>query len=131
MIRLLLEALFIGFFNIIIYFPLSFINNLIIQLFAVGFMKHLISYLIGIQNYYCKTYKGNNYQSKPSNIIIECLFEGLFFIYIGLLLSKLIDNIYLLFFMLGFSIHIISEFYGIHELFLMHNCKNDIKITYD
>jgi len=123
MIQLLLEAVFIGFFNIIIYYPLSFINNLVIELFMVGFMKHLISYLMGIQDYYCKTYIDNNYQSKPLNIIFECLLEGLFFIYIGLLLSKLIDNRYLLLFLLGFFIHIISEFYGIHKLFLIYNCK--------
>jgi hypothetical protein len=123
MIQLLIEAVFIGFFNIIIYYPIAAINKLIIQLFIVGFMKHLISYLIGIQDYYCRTYKGNNFQSKPSNIIIECLLEGLLFIYIGLLLSKLMDNRYLLFFLLGFFIHIISDFYGIHDVFLIYNCK--------
>lgn len=123
MIQLFTEAIFIGFLNILLYYPFSFIDNLVIQLFTVGFIKHLISYLIGIQDYYCKIYKGNGYQSKPSNIIIECLLEGLFFIYIGLLLSKIIENIYLLFFLLGFSIHIISEVYGIHSLFLIYNCK--------
>lgn len=123
MIQLFSEAIFIGFLNILIYYPFFFIDNLVIQLFIVGFIKHLISYLIGIQDYYCKIYKGDSYQSKPSNIIIECLFEGLFFIYIGLLLSKIIENRYLLFFLLGFSIHIISEFYGIHSLFLIYNCK--------
>jgi len=123
MIQLFTEAIFIGFLNILIYYLFFFIDNLIIQLFTVGFIKHLISYLIGIQDYYCKIYKGNSYQSKPSNIIIECLLEGLFFIYIGLLLSKIIENRYFLFFLLGFSIHIISEVYGIHSLFLIYNCK--------
>lgn len=123
MIQLFIEAIFIGFLTILIYYPFYFINNLVIQLFAVGFIKHLISYLIGIQDYYCKIYKGDSYQSKPSNIIIECLLEGLFFIYVGLLLSKIIKNRYLLFFLLGFFIHIISEFYGIHSIFLMYNCK--------
>lgn len=122
--QLIIEALFIGLFSLAIYSIIQIIiNNFIIQLFVVGFMKHLISYLIGIQDYYCKTYIDNNYQSKPSNIFFECLLEGLFFIYIGLLLSKLIDNRYLLIFLLGFFIHIISEFYGIHKLFLIYNCK--------
>jgi len=123
MIQLFTEAIFIGFFNILIYYLFFFIDNLIIQLFIVGFIKHLISYLIGIQDYYCKIYKGDSYQSKPSNIIIESLSEGLFFIYIGLLLSKIIKNRYLLFFLLGFLIHIIADFYGIHSLFLIYNCK--------
>jgi len=123
MIQLFTEAIFIGFLNILLYYLFFFIDNLVIQLFTVGFIKHLISYLIGIQDYYCKIYKGNSYQSKPSNIIIECLLEGLFFIYIGLLLSKIIENRYFLFFLLGFSIHIISEVYGIHSLFLIYNCK--------
>lgn len=123
MIQLFIEAVFIGFLNILIYYPFLLIDNLVIQLFTVGFIKHLIGYLIGIQDYYCKIYKGDNYQSKPSNIIIECLLEGIVFIYVGLLLSKIIKNRYLLFFLLGFSIHIIAEFYGIHSLFLIYNCK--------
>jgi len=123
MIQLLIEAIFIGFLNIIIYYLFSFIDKLVIQLFTVGFIKHLISYFIGIQDYYCKIYKGEGYQSKPANIIVECLLEGLLFIYIGLLLSKIIQYRYLLFFLLGFFIHIISDFYGIHSLFLIYNCK--------
>lgn len=123
MIRLFTEAAFIGFFTILLYYPFLLLDNLVIQLFTVGFIKHLISYFIGIQDYYCRIYKGDSYQSKPANIIIECLLEGLLFIYIGLLLSKIIENRYLLFFLLGFSIHIISEFYGIHSIFLMYNCK--------
>lgn len=124
--RLLLEAIFIGFFNIFIYYPVFnlLVDNLVIQLFIVGFIKHFISYFIGIQDYYCKIYKrDNSYLSEPSNIIIECLFEGLFYIYFGLLLSKIIKNKYLLFFLLGFFIHNIAEFYGIHDLFIIYNCK--------
>lgn len=129
MIQLFIEAIFVGLLNIIYFTIVSlFINNLVIQLFTVGFFKHFLSYLIGIQDYYCRIHMNQNYQSKPSNIIIESLLEGLFFIYFGLLLSKLIKNKYLLFFILGFFIHIISEFYGIHTLFLLHNCKNDLNI---
>lgn len=123
MIHLFIEAIIIGFITVLIYYPFFFIDNLIIQLFTVGFSKHLISYLIGIQDYYCKIYKGDSYQSKPSNIIIECLFEGLFFVYFGLLLSKIIKNKRYLFFLLGFFIHIMAEFYGIHSFFLIYNCK--------
>ncbi len=123
MIRLFTEAVFIGFLNILIYYLFFFIDNMVIQLFTVGFIKHFISYFIGIQDYYCKIYKGDGYKSKPTNIIVECLLEGLLFIYVGLLLLKIIENRYLLFFLLGFFIHIISEFYGIHSLFLIYNCK--------
>lgn len=129
MIQLLIEAFFIGLINIFIYLTLIrfIIDNLVVQLFMIGFLKHLISYLIGIQDYYCRIHKNHTYQSKPSNIIIECLFEGLFFVFIGLLISAFgIKNRYLLLLILGVFIHIFAEFYGIHSLFLIYNCKNDL-----
>ena len=125
MIKIIAEGLFIGFYNIIIYFFIHlFTNNLIIQLFLTGFFKHYLGYFTGIQDYYCKINKNNqNYSSKPTNIILESLLEGFLFIYIGFLISLLIKNRYLLFFILGFFIHIIAEFFGIHYLFLLYNCK--------
>lgn len=129
MIQLLIEGFFIGFINIFIYltFIRFIIDNLVVQLFVIGFLKHLISYLIGIQDYYCKIHKNYTYHSKPRNIIMECLFEGIFFVFIGLLISAIgIKNKYLLLLILGVFIHILAEFYGIHSLFFIYNCKNDL-----
>lgn len=126
MIQLLIEAFFIGLINVTIHLTLIrfIIDNLVAQLFVIGFLKHLISYLIGIQDYYCKINKNHTYHSKPTNIIMECLFEGLFFVFIGLLISAIgIKNKYLLLLILGVFIHIFAEFYGIHSLFLIYNCK--------
>jgi len=122
---IIIEAFFIGFYVLLLFFLFRLIikTDLYIELFIIGFFKHLLSYYIGFQSQYCKIYKNKNYKVKSSNIIIECLFEGLGFIYFGYLLKLILNpNNYLFAFILGFIIHIISEFYGIHKLFLIYNC---------
>jgi len=93
MIGLIFEALFIGLLSLIIFVIINLIPvNLFIKLFALGFIKHYFGYISGIQNFYCNLYLSNryDYESKLVNIIIESLFEGFFYLYIGLLLSKII-----------------------------------------
>lgn len=121
------EAFIIGVISLFLYLLLNLIvDNLIIQLFLLGFFKHYLSYVIGLQSFYCKFKLNNNrYQSKPDNIIFESILEGLIFVYLGLLLTKIITNKFILIFTLGFIIHIIAEFYGVHEIFLKYNCSLD------
>ncbi len=124
---LFIEAIFIGIFSLLLSIPFLFLfkDYFIIQLGFVGFIKHFLSYFIGIQDYYCNLYlKSNNYKSISSNIIFECLFEAIIYIYFGLLLSKIIYNKFILFFFLGFIIHIFADYFGIHSLFLLYNCKS-------
>lgn len=122
---IVLEAFLVGIYVLLLVFLFRLIIkiDLYLELFIIGFIKHLLSYYIGFQSKYCKIYKNNNYDIKSSNIIIECLFEGLAFIYFGYLLKLILNpNNYLFAFMLGFIIHIIADFYGIHKLFLIYNC---------
>jgi len=98
-----------------------------IELFIIGFFKHLIGYLIGIETLYCNLIKdtndNNEYQIKSNYILFECLMEGLAFIYFGYLLKFIkIENKILYYFLLGFSLHIISDYYGIHKLLFIYNC---------
>lgn len=122
---IIFEAFLVGFYVLLLVFLFRLIikTDLYIELFIIGFFKHFFSYYAGFQSYYCKIYKNKNYEVKSSNIIIECLFEGLAFIYFGYLLKLFLNpNDYSFAFILGFIIHIISEFYGIHKLFLIYNC---------
>jgi len=124
---LILEGFLVGFYVLLLFFVFRLIikTDLYLELFIIGFIKHLFSYYIGLQSQYCKIYlnKNNNYKVKSSNIIIECLLEGLAFIYFGYLLKLILNpNNYSFAFILGFIIHIIADFYGIHKLFLINNC---------
>jgi len=104
-----------------------FINNFIIKIFLSGFFKHFFGYLLGIQTFYCNYYRNNNnnnkyYISQPNNIFIESFMEGLLFLYLALLLSKIINNNYILIFIIGFTVHIFADYIGLHALFLANNC---------
>jgi len=48
--------------------------------------------------------------------------EGLLFAYLALLFTKIISNNYILAFIIGFIVHIIADYIGIHALFFKYNC---------
>jgi len=125
--QLFFEAVFVGLLSVVIFVFINYLPfNLIYKLFLVGFIKHYFGYLSGIQSYYCNLYLSKNrndkYEVESNSILLESLFEGIIYIYIGLLLSKIFTNCYLISFTLGFCLHIISDFYGIHTFFLKNNC---------
>lgn len=123
---IIIEAIIIGLYVSLLFNLILIYIPLFLKLFIIGFIKHSLSYYIGIQSYYCKLYKDNNYSAKVPNLFMESIFEGLIFIYIGYILKYFINpdiNNYLFPFILGFIIHIIADFYNIHKLFLLYNCK--------
>lgn len=122
------EAFVVGLISLVIFVFINYIPcSFFIKLFLVGFIKHYFNYLSGLQSFYCDLYlsnmENNKYEVKSTSILIESLLEGFIYIYIGLLISKVIKNNYIMIFTLGFIIHILSEFYGIHSIFLKNNCK--------
>lgn len=122
---LIIEAVLVGLYVFLLFISLRGIIklNLFIELFIIGFIKHFLSYYIGFQSIYCRIKLNSNYYVLSSNIIIECLFEGIAFVYFGYLLRYIIEPNNLIYpFLLGFIIHIIAEYYGIHILFLISNC---------
>ena len=128
---LIIEALFVGFISFLIFIVFNLINpNILLSLFLTGFIKHLYSYYFGIQAYYCNKYLNGKFESKTSNILLESILEGLIYLFFGLLIIKIINNIYMMSFLIGFIIHILADFYGIHILFLNYNCKS-LKIKND
>lgn len=122
----IIEGIIIGLYVLVLFLFIKRIsNNLAIQLFILGFFKHYLGYILGLQSYYCSMYLSNNfdkYKSFSKNIIFESIMEGFLFIYFGLILNKLIHNNFFLIFILGFTIHIFAEIFGIHSYFLKYNC---------
>jgi hypothetical protein len=124
--KLLIESLFVGVYSCIIYlFVISYVvtTNFILLLFVTGFLKHLLGHYLKIQEYYCKTIV-INCKAKVSipYLIFEGILEGIAFIMMGLLLNLFIEDWYILMFLLGFLLHIVAEFTGVHEYFCNYRC---------
>jgi len=122
----IIEGIIIGLYALFLFLFIKRISdNLASQLFILGFFKHYLGYILGLQSFYCSLYLSNdfdNYKVFSKNIIIESIIEGFLFIYFGLILNKMIYNKFILIFILGFTIHIFAEFFGIHSYFLKYNC---------
>jgi hypothetical protein len=124
------ESIFVGIYCSILYFLFSFlkIKNIYILLFIIGFFKHYIGYECGIQKYYCnhgyacKNKKGI-LKILQEEIIFYSLIEGLLFLILGtLLLNYLYKNQIILYFIIGVSLHILCEIFGIHKIFCNNFC---------
>ena len=131
----ILEAAIVGIYSAFIYcllLPFSIANKYIL-FFVVGFFKHFFAYFIGIQTYYCNNGYScdENENEKKTNtthgeVFVESIFEGIAFIIFCLFFSQvayLRNNCVLLFFAVGFSLHIIFEIIGIHKYFCRVKCS--------
>ena len=122
--KVLLESLFIGVYVCVIFFVVSYVfySNLTL-LFIVWFLKHFIGYYLKIQDYYCNSCI-NNSKSQVSmrDLFIESILEGGVFVIFGSLLKIFIKNQFLLMFLLGFLLHIVAEFVGVHKYFCKNRC---------
>jgi len=130
----LFESLFVGIYTSIIYifFSLIQIKNIYITFFVVGFIKHFLGYYSQIHTYYCNngySCKGNNKKISVTtkfNLFIESLFEGILFLILGSIISQVAyfsKNKILLFFSIGFILHLLFELLGIHKKFCLERCK--------
>ena len=126
------ESIFVGIYSFLLYFLFSFlkIKNSYISLFIIGFFKHYCAYYIGIQNYYCRYGYACKNKLKILNIsqkelIIDSIHEGFLFLFLGgilLNINYLYKNPILLYFIIGVSLHILCEIYGIHKQFCNTKC---------
>ena len=123
--KLLGESLFVGIYVCVIFFFTSYVvsSNFVLLLFVVGFLKHFLGYYLKIQDYYCNScVKGSKSQVSTRNLIIESILEGGVFIILGLLLKVFIESRWILMFLLGFLLHMIAEFTGVHKYFCKNRC---------
>lgn len=123
--KLLGESIFVGVYVCVISFFVSYIvsSNFALLLFVVGFLKHFLGYYLKIQDYYCAScVKGSKSYTTKQILFGESILEGVVFIIMGLLLKVFIENHLVLMFLLGFLLHIIAEFVGVHKYFCKNRC---------
>lgn len=123
--KLLTECLFVGAYTCVIYLLVSCIvsSGFALLLFITGFLKHFLGHYLKIQDYYCSScLKNSKSQVSVKDLFIESILEGGVFIIVGLLLGVFIKNRWMLMFLLGFLLHIIAEFAGLHKYFCKNRC---------
>jgi len=124
MIITIIEGSIVGVYCTIILF---FVKMLIKtgDIFLVGFLKHLLGHILKIQQYFCYFhYKVIISEELSWNIIFQSLLEGTIFLLIGKILLLRIKNKYIVVFIIGFILHILSEILGIHKRFCLSNDKD-------
>ena len=123
--NLLIEQFGVGVFTSIIYLLLlPFKLEYFVLLFLYGFFKHLFGYYLGIQTFFCNQNLPGTKSVVPfPQLILECIFEGLLFLSFGFLLVKCGLHRFIVPYIIAFSIHIVVDFTGLHNLFLKHRCK--------
>lgn len=113
-----IEGLLVGIYSSILYLLLSVMtNNIYILLLVCGFLKHLLAGISGIHNWYCKYRFNKTKLYKSDKLFIESLLESLLYLFVGIILNYFIINRILLFFIIGFLLHLVFEILGIHRNF--------------
>lgn len=130
----LLESILSGIYSCGLYFIiygllLHIINIPMVWIFfIVGFFKHALGYLLNIHKWYCVngnaciSYKNTNVTYTLS-LWIECIGEGILYILIGIILSKFIQSLAIVFFIIGALLHIVFEYLKIHTYFCKYRCN--------
>lgn len=124
----LIEALFVGFYTIIIYITFKLIIKIDynIELFLIGFIKHYSGGYSGLHKYYCNNnnfIEKNNYNYYNDYILSQSIYEGIIFIILGNIIKLFIFNEYIIYFLIAFILHIISENINYHKYFIKSYCK--------
>jgi len=130
----ILEALFVGLYSAVLFNILFFfIKNEYSLLFTLGFLKHYLSYYLGIQTFFCNhgyackkiSHSDNTYIARNNNLFIESLLEGLWFLTIGSIVFNSNGKVkpFIVMFFIGFFTHLLCEKIKIHKYFCIHNCQ--------
>lgn len=124
MLSILLESIVVGIYSVLIYLPLSFWKVTPIIIFSVGFFKHFLGYYSGLQSYYCRLYKKNLFKATNKSLFLFSVGEGISYLILYYILFSIFKyNIFIGFFCSGVILHILAEFAGIHQYFLLYNCS--------
>ena len=120
----IVEAIFVGFYTLLIFVPLSyFIQNSWICFFLLGVFKHFLGSILKIHDYYCNdgyrctiSQKREKYVYDKSYLMIECLLEGIYFLGMGIIFfDRYQKSPFFFIFLFGFFTHLIAEFIGLHK----------------
>jgi hypothetical protein len=103
------EALLVGIYSFFIFYIFS-----PLPIFWIGFLKHFLGYFLGLHYIYCIQHgKKNIFITKY--FIFECILEGFIF--------SILFYIFMNPFITGFIFHLLSEYIGIHKLFIKYRCE--------
>jgi hypothetical protein len=127
----ILEAILVGLYEMVLYFIFSlYIKNFYVLLLVVGFCKHFLGKLIGLQTWFCnngsaciKTLSQNQkYIANSIHLLRSSVGEAIAHLILGILLAGFLAKEYL-FFAIGVILHIVAESLGIHNNFCRDNCE--------
>jgi len=114
------EAFLVGLYSCILFFLLQTqISNVYILLFTLGFLKHFLSYFIGIHNYYCNK-KNKTATFKP--VFVQSILEGLFYLTSIFVLPTSLNLKLMYIFTMSTMTYIITEKSGINKYVYSKNC---------
>jgi hypothetical protein len=127
----LIEAIGVGVYTNLVYTIVSRlpIHDPKVLLICVGFTKHFLGHYLGLHSYYCSNGDACQRQSSMPlaittlpNLIFESIAEGILFLVVGSALLYSRKHIGLVYFCIGFSLHIAFEVAGFHSLFCNTRC---------
>jgi len=130
----ILEAILVGLYEMVLYFIFSlYIKNFYVLLLVVGFCKHFLGKLIGLQTWFCnngsaciKTLSQNQkYVANSIHFLRSSIGESIAHLVLGILLAKFLAKEYL-FFAIGVILHIVAESLGVHNNFCRENCEKSV-----
>jgi hypothetical protein len=146
----LCESVLVGLYSSFIYFLVSGLRcNFAYLLFITGFLKHMLGYYTGIHDYYCNNgyackkatkcgttkcgatkcettkcgaTKCGFKRATGCNIILESVLEGVVFVIVGSLFSRVVSDKLCDVFLVGVFLHVVSEIIGLHNYFCRERC---------
>ena len=130
----IIESIFVGIYASIIYLLFCpFIKNFFTLLLGCGFFKHFLGSSVNIWTWYCNNgetcvkvlSQDHYYIANTLYLLRSSVYEAIIFLIVGTILHPIIKNLFLLFFIMGLTLHIISEKIGIHKYFCKTNCDID------
>lgn len=133
----IVEALLVAIYTATLY---TFITTIFpklsfpIVLAICGFCKHFFASYLGLWYLYCnfgqacmqvaKQRSSNQpFTSNNNNIIRDSVVEAFAFVALGLILYRFIENKLYIIAIIGFTLHILSEWLSIHTNFCITNCE--------
>lgn len=127
----IIEAILVGVYTCILSLLFSrFTKNIMILLLVVGFFKHFLGSSFGLWTWYCnngeaciKTLSQDQiYEANTLYLLRESIYESIIFLLLGSIISYKLTNPIYIFFILGFSLHILAEQWTIHKSYCKRTC---------
>jgi hypothetical protein len=126
----ILEAILVGLYEMTLYYTFSlFTSNFYILLLVVGFSKHFLGKLLGLQTWYCNNGSAcikvlsqkQKYIANTIHFLRSSVGEAIAHLFLGILLAKFLSKVYI-FFAIGVILHIAAESLGVHNKFCRDSC---------